>query len=43
LIAEISEYYGCCGKFVWPSGDPPEDWKVNWEIELCRVADDFAS
>jgi hypothetical protein len=31
LCAEMPEYYGCCGKFVWPSGDPPEDWEVSWE------------
>jgi hypothetical protein len=30
----MPEYYGYCGKFVWHSGDPPEDWKVNWGPEL---------
>jgi hypothetical protein len=25
LVAEMSEYCGCCGKFVWPSDDPPKD------------------
>jgi hypothetical protein len=29
LCAEMPEYYDCCGKFVWPNGDPPEDWEVN--------------
>jgi hypothetical protein len=28
LCAEMPEYCGYGGKFVWPSGDPPEDWKV---------------
>jgi hypothetical protein len=28
LCAEVPEYCGYSGKFVWPSGDPPEDWKV---------------
>jgi hypothetical protein len=23
----MSEYCGCCGKFVWPSGDPPKAGK----------------
>jgi hypothetical protein len=30
LCAEMSEYCGCCGKFVWPNGEP-EDWEVTWE------------
>jgi hypothetical protein len=34
FVAEIPEYYGCCGKFVGPSGDPLEDWEVSWEPEL---------
>jgi hypothetical protein len=25
LVVEMHEYCGCCGKLVWPSGDPPED------------------
>jgi hypothetical protein len=29
FIVEMSEYCGCCGKFMWPSGDPPEYWKVS--------------
>jgi hypothetical protein len=34
LVAKMSEYCGCCSKFVWPSDDPPEDWEVSWEPEL---------
>jgi hypothetical protein len=34
LVAEMPEYCGCCGKFVSPSGDPPEDWEVSWGPEL---------
>jgi hypothetical protein len=34
LVAELPEYCGCCGKFVCPNGDPPEDWKVSWGPEL---------
>jgi hypothetical protein len=34
LVAEMPEYCGCCGKFVWPNGDPPEDWEVSWEPKL---------
>jgi hypothetical protein len=30
----MPEYYGCYGKFVRPSGDPPEDWEVSWEPKL---------
>jgi hypothetical protein len=29
LVTEMPEYCGCCGKFVWPNGNPPEDWKVS--------------
>jgi hypothetical protein len=42
LFAEMPEYYSCCGKFVWPSGNPPEDWEVSWEPMLCGAANDFA-
>jgi hypothetical protein len=31
VCAEMPEYCGCCGKFIWPNDDPLEDWKVNWE------------
>jgi hypothetical protein len=34
LCAEMPEYCGCYGKFVWPNGDPPEGWEVNWELKL---------
>jgi hypothetical protein len=34
LCVEMSEYYDCCGKFVWPSGDLSEDWDVSWEPKL---------
>jgi hypothetical protein len=34
LVAEMLEYYECYGRFVWPNGDPPEDWKVSWEPKL---------
>jgi hypothetical protein len=34
FVAKMLEYCGCCGKFVWPSGDPPEDWEVSWGPEL---------
>jgi hypothetical protein len=34
LVVEMSEYCGCCGKFVWPNGDPLEDWEVSWGPEL---------
>jgi hypothetical protein len=37
LCAEMSKYCGCCGKFVWPNGDPPEDWEVSWEPKLSRA------
>jgi hypothetical protein len=30
----MTEYCGYGGKFVWPNGDPPEDWEVNWEPKL---------
>jgi hypothetical protein len=26
----MPEYYRSYDKFVWPSGDPPEDWEVSW-------------
>jgi hypothetical protein len=29
LIAEMTEYCGYYGKFVWACGDPPEEWKVS--------------
>jgi hypothetical protein len=38
LCAEMSEYCGCCAKFVWPNGDPLEGWEDNWEPKLWRVA-----
>jgi hypothetical protein len=34
LFAEMSEYCDCCDKFVWPSGDPTEDWEVSCELNL---------
>jgi hypothetical protein len=34
LCVEMPEYCGCCEKFVWPNGDPPEGWEVNWELKL---------
>jgi hypothetical protein len=40
LVAEMPEYCGCCGKFVWPSGDASEDWEVSWGLnseELSRT------
>jgi hypothetical protein len=29
----MPEYCDCCGKWVWPSGEP-EDWEENWEPTL---------
>jgi hypothetical protein len=29
LCAEMSEYCGYCGQFVWPIDEPLEDWEVN--------------
>jgi hypothetical protein len=26
----MPEYCNCCGKWVWPSGEP-EDWEETWE------------
>ena len=26
---DTPEYCGCCGKFVWPNGEP-EEWDVTW-------------
>jgi hypothetical protein len=40
LVAEMPEYYECCG-FVWPSGDPLDDWEVSWgpsAEELSRAS-----
>jgi hypothetical protein len=34
----MPEYYGCSGKFVWPNGDQPEGWEVNWEPKLWKAA-----
>jgi hypothetical protein len=34
LVAEMLEYCGCYGKFVWPRGDPLEDWEVGLGPEL---------
>jgi hypothetical protein len=34
LCAKMPKYYECCGKFVWPNGDPLEGWEVNWEPKL---------
>jgi hypothetical protein len=34
----MPEYCGCCGKFVWPNGDPPEGWEVNWESKIRKAA-----
>jgi hypothetical protein len=30
MCAEMSKFCGCCGKFVWPNGEP-EDWEVTRE------------
>jgi hypothetical protein len=30
LCAELPEYCDCCGKWVWPSGEP-ENWEETWE------------
>jgi hypothetical protein len=30
----MTEYCGCCDKFVWPNDDLPEDW----EDKLCSSA-----
>jgi hypothetical protein len=41
LFVEMPEYYGCCGQFLWPSGDPPEDCEVSWSPsfeELSRTS-----
>jgi hypothetical protein len=38
----MAEFYGCCGKFVWPNGEP-EDWDVTWEPAPWEAAEDFAS
>jgi hypothetical protein len=32
-VEKMSDYYGCCGKFMWPS-TPLEDWEANWEPTL---------
>jgi hypothetical protein len=34
LCPEMPEYCVCYGKFVWPNGDTPEGWEVNWESKL---------
>jgi hypothetical protein len=39
----MPKYCGCCDKFVWPNGDPPEDWEVNWEPKFWEVAEDSTS
>jgi hypothetical protein len=31
VCAEMPEFYGCCGKFVWPNGES-NDWEVTWEL-----------
>jgi hypothetical protein len=43
FVAKMPEYCECCGKFVWPSGEPPKDWEVTWDSELLRAVEDFAS
>jgi hypothetical protein len=30
VCAELPEFYDCCGKWVWPSGEP-EVWEETWE------------
>jgi hypothetical protein len=30
LCAEMLEFCDCCGKWVWPSGEP-EEWEETWE------------
>jgi hypothetical protein len=34
LVVEMPEYCRCCGKFVWPNGDPLENCEVIWEPKL---------
>jgi hypothetical protein len=31
LCAEMSGFCDCCGKWVWPGGEP-DDWKETWEL-----------
>jgi hypothetical protein len=31
VCAEMSEFHGCSGKFIWPNSEP-KDWKVTWEL-----------
>jgi hypothetical protein len=30
VCAELPEFCDCCGKWVWPSGEP-EVWEETWE------------
>jgi hypothetical protein len=30
VCAELSGFCDCCGKWVWPSGEP-EVWEETWE------------
>jgi hypothetical protein len=30
MCADTPEYCDCCGKWVWPSGEP-EDWEETWK------------
>jgi hypothetical protein len=36
----MTEYYDCCGKFIWLNGEP-EEWDVTWEPAQWRAAEDF--
>jgi hypothetical protein len=42
VCAELPGFCDCCGKWVWPSGEP-EVWEETWEPAPCVAAEDFTS
>jgi hypothetical protein len=32
----MPEYWDCCGKWVWPNGEP-ENWEDTWEPAQCHT------
>jgi hypothetical protein len=40
LCVEMPEFYDCCGKWVWPSGEP-EVWEETWVPALWAAVEDL--
>jgi hypothetical protein len=42
VCAEMPGFCDCCGKLVWPSGEP-DVWEETWEPTPWAAAEDFTS